>query len=387
MNTPAGFTKMMHRLSLLFVAAACSPSNEEPPTESGVAPNTSASTSSMTSAAPSSTGTQTSSSEAQPTPSTSSAQNTSAAPSVGPSIAPSSAAPVTTNQPTSTANASSTAASSTSTNDASVNEQTSAVSSATQGSSSEPIDSTETETSSGSAASGCDGADILCADFEDVAAGQVPMGAPWIAPPGHCPDTGYQLGVEASSGSNGSQALVSSNSSTSTNACALVADLGEQSDFWVRAMVKYQGTGPTNEHEITFFELGEHPDQDDPEGRVGFRTDGCNDTDGSPFGGLEFNMTKGPGGEYTGCTGVPLEGDRFYCVEIHVAQSGGTTSGDLYLDGQVQSFTNHGMPVDHVLAEGSFRYLKLGAQTYGSVNTGPLVLDDVAVGTSRIACP
>ncbi len=152
-------------------------------------------------------------------------------------------------------------------------------------------------------------------------------------------------------------------------------------------MVKYEGTGPTNEHEITFFELGEHADQDDPEGRVGFRTDGCNDTDGSAFGGLEFNMTKGPGGEFTGCTGVPLAGDQWYCVEVHVVQSGSSTSGNLFLDGEEQAFTNHGMAVDEVLASGSFRYLKLGAQTYGSINTGPLVLDDVAVSTQRIGCP
>lgn len=234
---------------------------------------------------------------------------------------------------------------------------------------------------------GCDAADILCANFEEVATGALPTGAPWLAAPGHCPSTGYELGVEASGGHDDSKALVSSNSSTSTNACALVADLGSQTDFWVRALVKYMGAGPTNEHEITFFELGEHPDQDDPEARVGFRNDGCNDTDGSPFGGLEFNMTKGPGGEFTGCTGVPLEGNRWYCVEVHVIQSASSASGDLYLDGEKQSFTNHGSAVDQVLANGAFRYLKLGAQTYGGVNTGPLLLDEVTVSTSRVACP
>lgn len=234
---------------------------------------------------------------------------------------------------------------------------------------------------------GCGAADILCANFEDVATDALPTGAPWLAAPGHCPSAGYEIGVAANGGHDDSKALVSSNSSTSTNACALVADLGSQTDFWVRALVKYMGAGPTNEHEITFFELGEHPDQDDPEARVGFRNDGCNDTDGSPFGGLEFNMTKGPGGEFTGCTGVPLEGNRWYCVEVHVVQTAASASGDLYLDGQRQSFTNHGSPVDQVLANGAFRYLKLGAQTYGGVNTGPLVLDEVTVSTSRVACP
>lgn len=259
-----------------------------------------------------------------------------------------------------------------------------------QGSSAQPTSAELTSAEPTSAPvgfAGCAAADILCADFEDVSVGALPSGGKWLAAPSHCANTGYEIGVEASSGSNGSQALVSSNSSSSTNACALVADMGEQSEFWLRAMVKYVGTGPTNEHEITFFELGEHAEQDDPEARVGFRNDGCHDTDGSPFGGLEFNMTKGPGGEFTGCTGVPLDGDRWYCVEIHVVLAGAQTKGELYLDGEEQAFTNHGSAVDEVLAEGSFRYLKLGAQTYGSVNTGPLVLDDVAVGTKRQGCP
>jgi hypothetical protein len=255
----------------------------------------------------------------------------------------------------------------------------------------EPPASTEATTTSDVTSAptqqGCGAADILCANFEEVATGALPTGAPWLAAPGHCPSTGYEIGVEASGGHDDSNALVSSNSSTSTNACALVADLGSQTDFWVRALVKYMGAGPTNEHEITFFELGEHPDQDDPEARVGFRNDGCNDTDGSPFGGLEFNMTKGPGGEFTGCTGVPLEGNRWYCVEVHVVQSASSASGDLYLDGEKQAFTNHGSAVDQVLANGAFRYLKLGAQTYGGVNTGPLLLDEVTVSTSRVACP
>jgi hypothetical protein len=228
---------------------------------------------------------------------------------------------------------------------------------------------------------------VLCADFDALAPGSLPTGAPWIAAPGHCAATGYMIAVESGTAVSGTQALVSSNASTSTNACALVADLGEQSDFWVRAQVRYVGTGPTNEHEITFFELGEHPDQDDPEGRVGFRFDGCNAVDGTPFPGLEFNMTVGPGGEFTGCTGVQLEADRWYCVEVHVNQAGSPTSGELYLDGVEQSYTNHGSPVDEVLANGRFRYLKLGAQTYGNINTGPLLLDDVAVGTSRVGCP
>lgn len=234
-----------------------------------------------------------------------------------------------------------------------------------------------------SSAAPCAGADILCTDFESEACGSLPTGGKWLARPEHCAMTGSGS-VATGEAVSGSQHFVTV--MPVSDECSLKADLGEQTEFWVRARVRFVGTAPTTDHEVSFFELGANADKDDPEGRIGYRADGCNAESGANFPGLEFNMTVGPGGEFTGCTGVQLEADRWYCIEAHLDQSGPTTVGRLFLDNVEQAFTNHGKPVPTVIANDKLRYLKVGKQSYGGSTAGALLLDDVAVSTTRLGC-
>jgi len=231
---------------------------------------------------------------------------------------------------------------------------------------------------------GCTEADLFCFDFEDTTAGMKPSGEPWE--PSNCSDQTYSAAVTAASGMNGSQGYVTSGASTGTNYCALVGDIGTPSEFWVRAFIKIGGTDPDAEHEVTFFELGPST-SDDPELRIGYRGDGSCPNNGGVHQGFELGATQGPGGEYTGCTGLKPVANEWYCLEVHVDQTAGTTLvADLYVDSVQQDYLVHSMPQTEVLGNFAVQYLKVGMQSYGG-QFGELVLDDLSVSTTRMACP
>src|SRR5690606_33956142 len=149
----------------------------------------------------------------------------------------------------------------------------------------------------------------------------------------------YSRTVTAGSGLNGSQGFLTSGASSSANTCALVYPLGELSDFWVTAHIKIGGSDPDMEHEVTFFELGAHAAQDDPELRIGYRGDSSCPNGGAIYQGFELGATHGAsGGVATGCTGskvnegIPVAGD-WYCLEVHVVQGNDLLTADLFVDG------------------------------------------------------
>jgi len=240
------------------------------------------------------------------------------------------------------------------------------------------------------AALGCDSADILCADFEDVAAGQAPSGAPWLA--ANCFDQNYKKSVQAGMGVDGSQALITSGTSASANSCALVYDLGTQTDFWLRAFIKIGGANPDAQHEVTFLELAANANVDDPELRLGYRGDSSCSNSGAAYQGFELGATKGlNNGEDTGCTGSKVnEGmpvaDQWYCLEVHVTQGSNQLMSDLFVDGVNQDYLIHSSPKTEVGGAFEAKFLKVGMQSYSGAFDS-LAIDDVSLSTTRIPCP
>lgn len=228
----------------------------------------------------------------------------------------------------------------------------------------------------------CGAAGILfCETFEAAAVDSTPAGAPWLTGQS-CSDANRVVKVTDAVGRDSSKSLVTGN--IPYDGCMLAADLGQQSEFWVRSWVRF-GAGDASQfsaHEVTVFELAPDASKDDPEIRVGFRGDSsCNPT------GVEVNITGGGGGEQTGCTGYKLAADQWYCLELHVVQDATKVTTELYIDEAEQPYTIHGMMKDVVEATGvSVKYLKVGARSYSGQYMPPIYQDDVAVGTQRLRC-
>ena len=219
---------------------------------------------------------------------------------------------------------------------------------------------------------------VLCDGFEQAALGAQPTNAPWLA--SNCFDMTHVLKVDAAVAHGGQRSLVSQGIPYAD--CQLHADLGNLSNFYVRAWV-YYAAGAADQfeaHEVSVFELVPAAGTDDPSIRVGFRGNTCIPE------GVEVNITGGM--EQTGCTGATPAAAKWTCYELHVQSSESGTTADLAIDGSVQSFTNHGEPQQHVTNPDlkSVRYLRLGDRSY-SGDYAPLVyVDDVAVGTKPIGC-
>jgi hypothetical protein len=231
---------------------------------------------------------------------------------------------------------------------------------------------------------------ILCDNFDSDTVGAVPPAPPWLGPDTGCGSPTIVPKVDTAQSKSSPRALVSS--AVPYDACSIHADLGASAptDFWVRAWVRFAaGANQFMFHEVSAFELAPSADVDDPEIRVGFRGDSsCQPT------GVEVNISGGAGGEQTGCTGVTLNADQWYCFELHVTQTGGTgaqtVTADLTLDHQNQSYVNHGVPIDIVAATAipaPMRYLKVGARSYSSAYPYPIYVDDIAVGPQQLGCP
>lgn len=234
-------------------------------------------------------------------------------------------------------------------------------------------ESSGSETDTSGTPSGCQDADILCEDFE----GGLPSGGSWLDTT--CWDSNYQISVSEGA------LLTSGASSSANNGCPLHYDLGVLESFWVTAHVRIVGNEPGMEHEVTFFELGAQPDADDPELRIGYRGDSSCNNNGAIYAGLELGATQGPGGEYTGCTGLVPPAETWLCLEVSVEQSGDSLEADMYLDGEPLDYLVHSMPQTTVLGNFSTRYLKVGMQSYSGAFDG-LLIDDLSVSSTRVAC-
>jgi len=240
--------------------------------------------------------------------------------------------------------------------------------------------------SAGASAGPCDvGGKLLCETFDSVAAGALPMGAPWL--PLNCFDSTHTLKADGTQHHSGTQSLVGQNIPYAD--CELRADLGASlSEYWVRVWAFYAQAAPTpSTHEVSVFELvpagnnaSDPGGTDDPSIRVGYRGDTCIPA------GIELNITGG-GQEETGCTGTQPLKDAWQCYVLHVKQDTSSVTTELSIDDQPQSYMNHGMPQTQITSQvAAVRYLRLGTRSYSGNWANPIYVDDVAVATQAMTC-
>lgn len=230
----------------------------------------------------------------------------------------------------------------------------------------------------GATTGGCSATDVLCETFDSYANGAKPTHASLLTNL-TCPDPGYQLSVQDG-------ALSTSGASTSTGQCTLHYDLlSGLTDFWVTARLQITGTAPAAQHEVTFFELGPNTDND-PELRIGYRGDSsCPNGASGAYPGIELGATVGPGGEYTGCTGVVPPANQWFCLEVHVIQDADSLEAVILKDGTKLDTLVHSSPQEKVLGNFATKYLKVGMGSYTGVFDG-LLIDSIAVSAAQVGC-
>jgi hypothetical protein len=234
--------------------------------------------------------------------------------------------------------------------------------------------------SGGASVKGCASADILCLTFEDIAAGSMPMAAPFQMYNCAGQSTSTDLLVEEGKGKGGGKALTSKK--TMNGGCNLLADLGEHAELWVTADVMFSAGVPVDTvHELTPFEVTKSA-TDDPGIRPGIRADSsCNS-----WPGAELNITGG--GERTGCTAFKFETEKWYCLEVQIKNQAAAVEGDLHIDGTKQPFHIHQDAVQTVVNMDwtGARMLRLGARAYSAEVNSPTYVDNLSASTTRVGC-
>ena len=241
---------------------------------------------------------------------------------------------------------------------------------------------------------GCASAgNLLCETFEGTLPGSLPTASPWLNHPvsGIC-DSNSTLAVDETQPHGGARELTSHSFS---NQCVLEADLGVHPELWVRAWVRSDVPGPgqvdasqVDVSEMTLFGIGTNQFGDDPRIAVGYSgTVAFSPCSQAP--GISVNTTGSS--PAAGCTGTPLPTGKWLCFELHVTQAGSTVHAQLYIDGQIQTFSSPtpdgGTTTTLTNIYGAtVRYLALGVRQYGSRYVTPAHYDDVAAGTERIGC-
>jgi hypothetical protein len=218
----------------------------------------------------------------------------------------------------------------------------------------------------------CDDA-LFCDGFEAATAGAFPNTSPWIA--NACPSHV----VDAAVARTGSQSL--RGGAEMYPACMAHADLSGENEIYARSWVQLGASSTQSGHEVGLLEFGP-TNADNPEVRVGFRD---NDSVCVAAPGLEVTVDGIPGGERTTCSGVALEPNRWYCLEVHFSRSAGRIAYSVQVDGQsVVPETEYTDPVA-AWTEGPM-FMKLGRSSYGGNNVWPVWHDDVIVATQPVGC-
>jgi hypothetical protein len=220
---------------------------------------------------------------------------------------------------------------------------------------------------------GCDPSDILCDGFESAALGPFVDGSIW--------DTNDCTShvVDASVAFTGAQSL--RGGAEQYPACMAHAVLDGEDELYARSWVRLGAASSESGHEIGFLEFGPTL-ADNPEVRVGVRN---NDSVCAQAPGVEVTVDGVAGGERTSCSGVALDADRWYCLEVHFARAAGSISFGVSIDGSV--VVPETTYTDAVIAwsEGPL-FMKLGRSSYGGNNVFPVWHDDVVVSASPVGC-
>lgn len=238
----------------------------------------------------------------------------------------------------------------------------------------------------GSSAIGCAGNELLCTDFEDVAAGALPAGGGWVPRDGSCSSGSFAMAVSSDKAHAGNKSLKITNNSWAQ--CRLAGRFESVNEFWVRAFVYWEPSVDFTDKEILALDLVPPSGlgKDDPAVRFGSRTkDPCKTS-----AGPQITIIGMAGGEQTGCSpNEPAKG-QWHCFEAHVQQADKLIAAT-YINGQALSYSSSGKPASMTIETPApiaekVNHLRLGFFTHNSTGAGNVYLDDVAVSRTRIGC-
>jgi hypothetical protein len=227
--------------------------------------------------------------------------------------------------------------------------------------------------SGGTASASCSGSAILCDDFESATVGQFPDSPAWDD------NTCTSHVIDDSVAHTGQRAL--RGGAEQYPACMAHANLATEDEVYARSWIRLGAPSSESGHEIGFLEFGPLL-ADNPEVRVGVRN---NDSVCAQAPGVEVTADGVAGGERTSCSGVALDADRWYCLEVHFRRAPGSISFGVQIDGtSVVPETT----LDNAVAtwtEGPL-FMKLGRSSYGGNNVFPVWHDDVVVSATPVGC-
>jgi hypothetical protein len=225
----------------------------------------------------------------------------------------------------------------------------------------------------GATAPSCDdGTAFLCDGFESATAGVFPNDGTWLA------NACTSHTVDATVARTGAQSLRAG--AEMYPACMAHADVSSQTEIHARSWIRLGASSTLSGHEVGLLEFGP-TNADNPEVRVGFRD---NDSVCVAAPGLEVTVDGVAGGERTTCSGVALDAERWYCLEVHFARSPGRIVFGVKVDGtSVVPETEY---TDATAWGEGPMFLKLGRSSYGGNMTWPVWHDDVIVSSEPVGC-
>ena len=220
----------------------------------------------------------------------------------------------------------------------------------------------------------CEGSGVfLCDDFESAVAGQFPSAPTWD------PNSCTSHAVDGTVAHTGSQSL--RGGAEQYPACMAHADISDQTEVYARSWIRLGAASSDSGHEIGVLEFGPTL-ADNPELRVGFRN---NDSVCVQAPGVEVTVDGVAGGERTTCSGVALEANRWYCLQVHFTRAPGSIGFSVQIDGSsVVPDTTYSDAVA-AWSDGPM-FLKLGRSSYGGNNVWPVWHDDVVLSTQPVGC-
>lgn len=226
---------------------------------------------------------------------------------------------------------------------------------------------------SGTTLGSCTDGAILCDDFESASVGAFPDSGVWD------PNSCTSHVVDDSVAHGGTRSLRAG--AEQYPACMAHANIASESEVYARSWIQLGAASSESGHEIGFLEFGPTL-ADNPEVRVGVRN---NDSVCASAPGVEVTADGVAGGERTTCSGVALDANRWYCLEVHFTRAPGSISFGVQIDGNsVVAETTY---TDAIAAwnDGPL-FLKLGRSSYGGNNVFPVWHDDVVVSSAPVGC-
>jgi hypothetical protein len=233
---------------------------------------------------------------------------------------------------------------------------------------------------------GCTGSELLCEDFEGVAEGMVPPGAPWHALDSSCEfqTSQFTMGVTTELKNGGAKSLKITNKHFAQ--CRLSGQFAMVNDFWVRAYSYWEtGLDISNRETLDIDLTPGYRTADDPAVRFGYRSKSpC-----EAYAGPQVTIIGLAGGEATGCGSRPMPQGEWFCFEAHVEQSSNLVVST-YVNGEAISYQSTGKPLTTTVESESavtekIDHIRLGIFSTGEA-IGSIYLDDVAVAATRIGC-